>query len=56
MRSAVPAERWAPRREELIGPPKRQRRWLRALVRASAAIVGVLGLPAGNIQLREGSG
>ena len=40
--------------------PKRQRRWSRALVRhgaeARAAIVGVLGLPAGNIQLREGSG
>ena len=45
---------------ELIGPPKWQRRWSKALVRhgaeAQAAIVGVSGLPAGDIQLREGSG
>jgi hypothetical protein len=40
--------------------PKRQRRRSRALVRHGAdarlAIVGVLGLPAGDIQLRVGSG
>jgi len=41
-------------------PPRGQTSWSKALVRhgaeARSAIVGVLGLPAGNIQLREGSG
>jgi hypothetical protein len=45
----------------LVGyKPNLQRRWSKALVRhgvdARSAIVGVLGLPAGDIQLREGSG
>ena len=45
---------------ELIGPPKRQRRWSRALVRHEAdareAIAAVLGVPAADIGVRDHPG
>ena len=60
MRRAGPAERWAPRREEVIGPPKRQRRWSKALARhgadARSAIAAVLGVPAEQIGVRDNAG
>jgi hypothetical protein len=50
LRAAVGAERWAPRREELIGSLMRQRRWCGAgPMRGQRS---VLGVPVGHIAVR----
>ena len=57
MRRSRPGGAVAPRREEPMGPPKRQRRWSKALVRhgaeARAAIAAVLEVPTEDILVRD---